>query len=264
MLRVAIASLFLAAAVRAESSQDACDEQEGSSLLQAAASQPTQAQQPAGPPAGTGGEVCPPPGFDSVEPFNISDYISALWYIQMQSEVGYLPKERFFCVRANYTETAPGTGPLFQSEAELIVDNYAREGSTSGSDSFSRGIPLRASIVDLSQPSKLLVGPPFAPVRARGPYWVVAVSEQPYEWAIVSGGPPTIQGAGGCRNQEPDRENNRNGNEEGLFLLTREPVAPNSTVDMLVEKASALGFDTSVLLPVEQEGCCGETYGVPC
>jgi apolipoprotein D and lipocalin family protein len=201
--------------------------------------------------------VCPPPGFDSVDNFSVSDYVSAPWYIQMQSEVSYLPKERFFCVRANYTETDDFGPP---AQAELLVDNYAREGSISGpeSDEFL----LRASIVDLTEPSKLLVGPPQLPVPFRGPYWVVAISEQPYEWAIVSGGPPTSQGSDGCLT--PGLGFNPNGNGEGVFLLTREPVAPNSTVDMLVEKTEALGFDTSVLLPVQQEGCCGERYGVPC
>jgi len=247
--RVVIVSLFVAAIVRAESSQpqDACeDEREVSSLLQAA-SRVSQNR-----------EVCPPPGFDSVGNFNISDYISAPWYVQMQSEVSYLPVERFFCVRANYTETTPGM--FSQAQAELIVDNYAREGSTSGPESDE--FPLRASIVDLNQPSKLLVGPPFLPVFLRGPYWVVAISEQPYEWAIVSGGPPTKQGADGCLT--PGTGLNPNGNGEGVFLLTREPLAPNSTVDMLVNQAEALGFDTSVLLPVVHEGCCGERYGQPC
>lgn len=249
MHRVAVASLLLAAAVHAEGSQpqDACeDDQEGSSLLQAAST------------AGPKREVCPPPGFDSVGNFNVSDYVSAPWYIQKQSEVSYLPKERFFCVRANYTEGTPA--PFSQAQAELIVDNYAREGSISGPESDD--FPLRASIVNLTQPSKLLVGPPFLPVFLRGPYWVVAISEQPYEWAIVSGGPPTRQGANGCLT--PGLGFNPNGNGEGVFLLTREPVAPNSTVDMLVETAGGLGFDTSVLLPVQQEGCCGERYGVPC
>lgn len=249
MCRVTVVYLFLAAAVRAESSQlqDVCeDEQEGSSLLQAASG------------ASLKREVCPPPGFDSVENFSVSDYISAPWYMQMQAEVSYQPRENLFCVRANYTETTPGIFP--QAKLELIVDNYAREGSISGPE--SPAFPLRASIVNLTEPSKLLVGPPFLPVFLRGPYWVVATSEQPYEWAIVSGGPPTKQGADGC--VTPGLGLNPNGNGEGLWLLTREPVAPNSTVDMMVEKAQALGFDIGVLLPVQQEGCCGERYGTPC
>lgn len=255
MRRVAVASLLSAAVVRAEGSQpqDACgDEQEGSSLLQAASR------------ASLKREVCPPPGFDSVENFSVSDYISAPWYIQMQAENSYQPKENFFCVRANYTETTPGIFSLGQAELELIVDNYARQGSTSGPD--SPDFPLRASIVDLTQPSKLIVGPAFLPLALRGPYWVVAASEQPYEWAIVSGGPPTGQGADGCVSAKgaPGLDLNPNGNDEGFWLLTREPVAPNGTVDMMLEKAKSLGFDTGVLLPVQQEGCCGEKYGTPC
>lgn len=208
----------------------------------------------------TDSSQCPPPGFDSVADFNVADYISAPWYIQKQAEISYQPANMLYCVRANYTETAP---VYPGSKLELIVDNYAREGSVSGSDQSGSALTLAASIKDLSDPSKLVVGPTFLPVIFRGPYWVVATSEQPYQWAIVSGGPPTVQGNDGCKNAEPSLFN-ANGNGEGLWLFTRDPVASEETVSMLVDTAKHLGFDTSVLLPVEQKGCCGSKYGVPC
>lgn len=47
------------------------------------------------------------------------------------------------------------------------------------------------------------------------------------------------------------------GSSRGLWLLSRKPVDPQGTREM-VQTAQDLGFDTSVLVNVEQEGC---TYG---
>ena len=44
-------------------------------------------------------------------------------------------------------------------------------------------------------------------------------------------------------------------NEAGLWLFTKEAEPEEETVEMLKQKASDLGFDLSVLLPVDQKGC---------
>ena len=138
----------------------------------------------------------------------------------------------------------------------------------------------------------LAVGPSFLPTALYGPYWVVAFDAN-YTWAIVSGGPPSSpskaapgkcvnvaasalnpNGAGaapapqrcrvrvrGCLPAPPPPtallplHRTAAGNGEGLWLFTRVPVANQSTVDALKATADSLGFDTSVLLPVQQSGC---------
>merc|ERR1711916_308864 len=101
--------------------------------------------------------------------------------------VRYLPENQFYCVRAQYT---------LKSEDKIRVENYANNDRVNGPDT---GGELEASIKDLNDPSKLLVGPTFIPDLFRGDYWVLAVGAT-YDWALVSGGPPTIDaGEAGCQ-----------------------------------------------------------------
>ena len=44
-------------------------------------------------------------------------------------------------------------------------------------------------------------------------------------------------------------------NDSGLWLFTREPIASAEVVELMRTTARELGFDTSVLQPVTQEGC---------
>ena len=53
----------------------------------------------------------------------------------------------------------------------MAVFNSAREGGVNGEE---QGAELRAIIQDLSQPSKLSVGPIGLPIDFYGPYWVLA------------------------------------------------------------------------------------------
>merc|ERR1711991_550532 len=59
---------------------------------------------------------CPPPGFNSLQGFNVTAYVGAPWYIQKQMVVRYLPENQFYCVRAQYT---------LKSEDKIRVENYA-------------------------------------------------------------------------------------------------------------------------------------------
>lgn len=70
---------------------------------------------------------------------------------------------------------------------------------------------LCAVVASASEPAKLKVGPCFLPSIFYGDYWVVRASQfgrtgsepdartDTYDWAIVSGGQPTIPGTDGCR-----------------------------------------------------------------
>jgi hypothetical protein len=65
----------------------------------------------------------------------------------------------------------------------VAVFNQAREG---GVDGTPQGAELRAIIQDLSQPSKLSVGPINLPIQFYGPYWVLAAGPG----ALPSSTPP--------------------------------------------------------------------------
>ena len=67
----------------------------------------------------------------------------------------------------------------------------------------------------------------------------------------MSAGPPRRQGEDGKCVTGTERDLNGS----GLWLFTKDPQPPSTVVDMLRNKTSALGFDLSVLVPVEHEGC---------
>lgn len=71
-----------------------------------------------------------------------------------------------------------------------------------------------------------------------------------YDWAIVSGGQPTIESGDDGKCRTGDGVNN-----SGLWLFTREPVASEDTIAQIRQVLEEKGFDTSVLKPVKQAGC---------
>ncbi|GMH44189.1 hypothetical protein BSKO_12123 [Bryopsis sp. KO-2023] len=204
---------------------------------------------------------CPPRGFDSVDNFDLDRYISEPWYVQEQMPLRYQPEDQLFCVRAVYDYIDPQ-----EKSKGVVVYNYANEKKVNGKARGTNGSggqgsafsALRAFVPDASQPSKLEVGPNFfQEIFGRriaqvfyGPYWVVALDPN-YEWAIISGGAPTIETEKGCI---PGMKFFSRFNGKGFWLFSRKPVDPESTAIMR-QKAEEMGFDTSVLLNVEQEGC---------
>merc|ERR1712019_98737 len=63
--------------------------------------------------------VCPPPGYDSVEPFSLEAYVAdgTPWFVQQQVPISYQPENSLYCVRARYTELPNG---------RINVDNPTR------------------------------------------------------------------------------------------------------------------------------------------
>jgi len=189
----------------------------------------------------------------SVQPdFNASEFVQGgKWYIQQQMAVKYLPSSQNFCVTAEYSYTDA-------SRSKVHVANYANEGGVNGKvyDSDKQlGIlgGICGDIDDPSQPAKLAVGPCNLPKwipGARGPYWVLAAgpSAANYEWALISGGQPTHEAAGGCRTGTGI-------NDSGLWIFTRKAARDEAVVTKLRSIAHEKGFDLSVLADVEQAGC---------
>ena len=85
---------------------------------------------------------------------------------------------------------------------------------------------------------------------ARGPYWVLAAgpSTGGYQWALISGGQPTHLAPGGCRT-------GAGVNNAGLWIFQRSSKRDEALVQKVRSIAAGKGFDLSVLLDVEQEGC---------
>eukprot|EP01026_Neomeris_dumetosa_P006444 TRINITY_DN12046_c0_g1_i1.p1 TRINITY_DN12046_c0_g1~~TRINITY_DN12046_c0_g1_i1.p1 ORF type:complete len:240 (-),score=40.15 TRINITY_DN12046_c0_g1_i1:295-1014(-) len=211
--------------------------------------------------------VCPPPGFTAVQNFGLDDlakFIAAPWYVQQQMATAQQPEDYLYCTTASYTPLDPS------NVADGVkVLNYANKGKVNGppigtSGAGDSNLQLIAIVPDPTMASKLRVGlPSLRPVQkvSYGDYWIVAVKPSAnetigYDWAIISGGPPTTSTANGCRTGSKWSWIEKvQINQIGLWLFTREKVASEQTVQEMRETAKDLGFDLSVLDPVEQEGC---------
>jgi lipocalin len=194
----------------------------------------------------------------TASPFDLAAYVeSHPWYVQEQQPNGYQPENSLFCVRAVYA---------FEDETRTSVSVYntANENSVTGPQRNARGTKLRAIVPDADVPSKLRVGPRFVPSALYGPYWVVAVKptdaprgeDDPrgppgYDWAVVSGGQPTVRGneEGTCRPKLTGT------NGAGLWIFTRDPIPPREVVEEARAAARDLGFDLSEMRTVEHAGC---------
>lgn len=202
---------------------------------------------------------CPPPGFDALQSFDVATYISKPWYVQKQMPLIYQPIDQLFCVRATYEPLDPAD--LFKG---LRVLNYANRGAVNGAVVGTDGgvLPLTA-VPNPQQPAKLSVGPDIPVIPGvnqlqSGAYWVVAVNTTPtgeYEWAIITGGPPTRATANGCMTGSPiDLVRRFQINDIGLWFFSRQPVDPQGTAAM-TQAAQGLGLDTGELVDVQQAGC---------
>lgn len=211
-------------------------------------------------------QTCPPPGLDSVEGFNLTEYTRAPWYIQQQMPLVYQPAYQLYCVRAQYVPNDPAN-----LTAGIGVWNYANNNTVNGEAVGSvpgLGPPIVAypagNASSNTGASKITVG--LVALQQQflagntavfGPYWVMAVGTDQttgqYIWAIVSAGLPSTPSNGACRTGSADGSRPQV-NGEGLWLFSRQPDDPANT-QLMLQKAKDLGYDTSVLLPVKQEGC---------
>eukprot|EP00606_Chrysophyceae_sp_TOSAG23-5_P000086 GSChrysophyteH2.ASY1.ANO1.1732.1 assembled CDS len=181
--------------------------------------------------------------------FNSTEYISHTWYIQQQQITEYQPKNSFFCV----TQTLEDNGnhvPLFKGPV-ISVYNFANTGKVNGPLQNADNTTLCARQADKDTPSNILNAPCFLPNAAAGPYWVIQAgpSDANYEWAIVAGGPPTVQYDDGCTNTLDGV------NGSGLWLYTRDPLDSSEYVPVMRKMLSGMGYTLSQLYQIEQHGC---------
>jgi len=175
---------------------------------------------------------------DVQENFVLEDYVTGDWFIHQQAVTQYLPVERNFCVRAQYTLR---DSPTFWGYT-VEVNNYAQD---SNGNAF--GGPLCAKLDEAeNNPAKLQVAPCFLPPIVAGDYWVVAYSEED-GYALIAGGQPTVEGPDGC--SSPD--------SSGLWIFSRRSVRDVGLIELLRSIAKDKGFDLSVLNDVDHTECNG-------
>ena len=189
------------------------------------------------------------PVVNTVENFNLTEYVRDTWYIQKQQVTSYLPLDTNYCVSATY-RVSNRTVPFYRGTV-LDVYNYADYGMVNGININSKNFTLCARVPNTTNPSKLLVAPCFLPNLFGGDYWVIVAgpSSDNYQYAVVSGGQPHVQYPDGCTTR------NDTMNNSGLWLFTREQNPSKNLIEFLMNKTKDKGYTLSLLNDVNQTGC---------
>jgi lipocalin len=207
---------------------------------------------------------CPPPNFDAIQDFDINLYLGR-WYAHKQIPVSYQRLDQFYCVTTEYTKDT-NFCPFCNYANRIDILNEARQDSVNGTKlggarRFFRGIIRRPR----RDPAKITVGT-FAPFLFRANYWVVATGSYEdifldgkrtvgmttmYEWAIITGGSPELEGMNGKCKPNPGIFNFL-----GMWMFLRDSDPLPGVIEAIDTYASnVLGLDTSAWLPVEHQGC---------
>lgn len=189
------------------------------------------------------------PNVSTVDNFNLTEYVRDRWYIQRQQVTNYLPIETNYCVSARYSISNKKV-PFYQGTV-LNVYNQANMDGVNGTNINKNNFTLCARIPDSNVSSKLLVAPCFLPNIFAGDYWVIDAgpSSNNYQYAIVSGGQPTIQLKDGCTTST-------NGtNDSGFWFFTRQQNVNNTLINLMNTLAREKGFSLMLMNNVTQKGC---------
>lgn len=189
------------------------------------------------------------PQIQTVNNLNLTEYIRAPWYIQMQQETPYLPNNTNYCVLAKYNRTQRSV-PFF-SGTVLSVYNYANRDRVNGYNLNKNNYTLCARVPNANETSKLIVAPCFLPNIFGGDYWILYAGPQTnnYEYAIVSGGPTNIRYNNGCSTSTT------NINNSGLWIFTRNQTVSDSLIENLIVYLVSRGITPELLNKVNQTGC---------
>lgn len=194
----------------------------------------------------------------TVEPIhdvNLDEFVRATWYVQEQQVNTYQREDDLFCVAATYDQTGDEHVPFFDGNI-ISVYNYANQDYVNGEASNAigdDGLPgqvLCARQPDESKNGELLVAPCWLPNLFGGDYWIVGLGEDngEYEWAVISGGQPSVEYDDGCSTQQGYFNS-------GLWIFARDPILAPEKLAEARAAAVAQGFSLSQLKHVEQEGC---------
>ena len=184
-------------------------------------------------------------------PVNLTEYVRASWYIQQQQLTSYQQLRDLYCVVATYNIDQYGKVPFFQGQV-ISVYNYANRDEVNGPKENNNKTVLCARVLESCEPEKLLVGPCFLPNLFAGPYDIVAVGPETYQydWAIVIGGQPTEYVGNNTCTTSQDRINN-----SGLWLLSRTPQLDEKSIQKMYDILTQRNVSTQKLKNVSQIGC---------
>jgi hypothetical protein len=191
-----------------------------------------------------------------VENLDIEEFTRASWYVQEQQVNSYQSEDQLQCVVATYDAGESGfwQPPIFFDGVVLSVYNSYEGGRSTVDENGDPINRLCASLTNANEPSKLLVAPCFLPTIFGGKYWVVGVGETSggqYEWAVISGGPPTQSYPTGCTTGTGYFDS-------GLWIFSRVPVLAEEKLleakNLLIEK----GYTLDLLNQVRQTNCSYE------
>ena len=195
----------------------------------------------------TANDQCPK--VNTMNNFNITEYVKSKWYIQKQQITSYLPLRENYCVTAKYELSDKKI--IGYNGIVLNVYNYANLDMVNGKNANKHNQVLCARIPNINISSKLLVAPCFLPNYFGGDYWVIAAGPHSnnYEWALVSGGQPTVHYDDGCTTKTTGS------NGAGLWYFTRNQIVNNSIIEKLDKIAQYNGYTLSQLHNVNQTNC---------
>lgn len=223
-------------------------------------------------------KTCPPKGFNALRNFNITEYVSARWYVIRQKPVIYSGEETF-CSYAQYTIInrrkrtfclIPSICRKYNNRIYINVNNRGLRDSVNGS---SNGVNITAFVPDpINWQAKVQVSIRIVPGSTN--YWIVAAGSfqqaidgtyqmnimnnnvtdnmsKTYDWAIISGGMPNVKTSNNkCVAGTLGRYDTR-----GLWMFARQPIPPIGVIDAVTNITEQLGLDTSVWRSVTHEGC---------
>ena len=189
------------------------------------------------------------PNISTVSNLNLTKYIESRWYIQLQQETPYLPKNSNYCVTAHYTLSNKSI-PFYKGKV-LNVYNDGRLNNVTGEQLNRNNTTLCARVN--GENSKLLVAPCFLPNIFAGDYWIIFIglssNNHDYDYAIVSGGQPNKQYNSGCSTSTTSI------NESGLWVLTRNQTVSESFINNIKLYLVTQAITPTLLNRVQQEGC---------
>jgi len=146
----------------------------------------------------------------TVPDLNLTEYVRASWYSQIQQTVTYQTEKQLFCVVATYNIEPKRTVPFFDGTVISVYNSAVNNNTTGIPENTNDKQVLCARVPDENIPSKLEVA---------GPYWIIAIGKNVmnrYDWTIVSGGQPTHQYPDGCTT------GSKGYSGTGLWFFTRE------------------------------------------
>jgi len=195
----------------------------------------------------------------TLDVFDIDQYVSKKWYSHQQRPVIFNSEARFYCITAEYSFLDPSDNATV-NEYDVKVFNKGQDvdgNIFTSDDQFAEGdirVPsglcAGQKVFAGDKDSELTVGFCIVPVTSysQSNYWVLAYDEEEGV-ALIAGGQPdtlTSNADGLCTYSNPI---------SGLWIFTRSPVRNETLIEKYRDIARDNGIDPSIMKDVAQEDC---------